>query len=102
MNEGWICPRCSKVNAPDVKACDCESDEELKKSNDDIKDILAWDEDLEKYFDNHRYISKWPEPIIPYYPDWTYRPYWPWPYYYGPIYTTCTGEAIGVGGGHIK
>lgn len=24
MNEGWICPRCSKVHAPDVKACSCK------------------------------------------------------------------------------
>ena len=23
MNEGWICPRCRKVNAPDVKECSC-------------------------------------------------------------------------------
>lgn len=22
-NTGWICPRCRKVNAPDVKQCDC-------------------------------------------------------------------------------
>jgi len=21
---GWLCPRCKKVNAPDVKQCDCE------------------------------------------------------------------------------
>lgn len=23
MNEGWICPRCNKVNAPFIKQCDC-------------------------------------------------------------------------------
>jgi hypothetical protein len=21
---GWLCPRCGKVNAPDVKQCDCK------------------------------------------------------------------------------
>lgn len=26
MNEGWICPRCRKSNAPDVKSCDCSDD----------------------------------------------------------------------------
>lgn len=26
MNEGWICPRCRKSNAPDVKSCDCGDD----------------------------------------------------------------------------
>ena len=25
MNIGWICPRCGKVNAPDVKQCDCDN-----------------------------------------------------------------------------
>ena len=26
MKEGWICPRCGKVNAPFVEQCTCESD----------------------------------------------------------------------------
>ena len=26
MNEGWICPRCGKVNAPFVGWCDCKPD----------------------------------------------------------------------------
>lgn len=24
MKEGWICPRCGKVNAPFIPSCDCE------------------------------------------------------------------------------
>ena len=24
MKEGWICPRCGKVNAPFVPSCDCK------------------------------------------------------------------------------
>ena len=23
MKEGWICPRCGKVNAPFIASCDC-------------------------------------------------------------------------------
>lgn len=25
MKEGWICPRCGKVNAPFMPSCDCTS-----------------------------------------------------------------------------
>lgn len=25
MKEGWICPRCGKVNAPFMMSCDCKS-----------------------------------------------------------------------------
>lgn len=25
-NTGWICPRCGKVNAPDIKQCSCSGD----------------------------------------------------------------------------
>ena len=28
-NYGWICPRCGKVKAPDVKECDCKPEEPL-------------------------------------------------------------------------
>ena len=70
MNKGWICPRCDKVNAPNVKSCDCKSDEKLKQP-DDI-------EELKKLFDNPKDIPKWPEPIVvpyyPYYPDRICRP----------------------------
>lgn len=24
MNTGWLCPRCTKSNAPSVKSCDCQ------------------------------------------------------------------------------
>lgn len=24
--EGWICPKCKRVNSPDVKTCDCVPD----------------------------------------------------------------------------
>lgn len=26
MKEGWICPRCGKINAPFIASCDCKSD----------------------------------------------------------------------------
>jgi hypothetical protein len=79
MNEGWICSRCKKVNAPDVKQCDC------KQENDDFEELK-------------KYLGK-PEPVPQYYPDWTYRPYPYWPYY--PCYpwyyyittTTTAGQA---------
>ena len=76
MNEGWICPRCNKVNAPDVKACDC-------------KDIRDYFEELKEYFPKP--IDPPFYPIHPDYPDWKYRPYW----YYYPwyVYTTTTGGA---------
>ncbi len=80
MNEGWICPRCQKVNAPDVKACDCKYEES----------------DIEKL---KKLMPKQPEPATPfcpqYYPDWIYRPYHPYaPYWF--IYTTSTGDTIGL------
>lgn len=27
MEEGWVCPRCGKVNAPFIASCDCKFDE---------------------------------------------------------------------------
>ena len=27
MQEGWLCPRCKKVNAPWVPHCDCKSED---------------------------------------------------------------------------
>jgi len=26
MKEGWLCPRCEKVNSPDIVQCLCEPD----------------------------------------------------------------------------
>jgi hypothetical protein len=25
IRKGWICPRCGKVHAPDIKTCDCKN-----------------------------------------------------------------------------
>jgi len=59
MNEGWLCPRCGKVNAPDVKECGCG------------KDVKPLDiEKMKKWFDNPKDIPKYPI----YYPDMAYRP----------------------------
>lgn len=30
VNKGWECPRCKKINAPDVKHCDCTKTEETQ------------------------------------------------------------------------
>jgi len=51
MNEGWVCPRCGKVNAPDVKWCDCKNEPEPTPQRSDPRDGPA------------------------YYPDWIYSPY---------------------------
>lgn len=32
MKEGWICPRCGKVNAPFIGWCDCKSDEVISNA----------------------------------------------------------------------
>lgn len=36
-NEGWECPRCNKINAPDIKECDCVKRE--SKSENSMQDI---------------------------------------------------------------
>lgn len=33
MKEGWICPRCGKVNAPFIGWCDCKSDEVISNAS---------------------------------------------------------------------
>lgn len=41
MKEGWICPRCGKVNAPFIEQCTCKSDS-LTTSNFDIDCVHDW------------------------------------------------------------
>lgn len=33
MKEGWICPRCGKVNAPFIASCDCKPDKVVSNAN---------------------------------------------------------------------
>ena len=33
MKEGWICPRCGKVNAPFIVSCDCKPDGPFSNAN---------------------------------------------------------------------
>ena len=33
MKEGWICPRCGKVNAPFIGWCDCKPDEQVSNAD---------------------------------------------------------------------
>lgn len=40
MKEGWVCPRCGKVNAPFIKSCDCKPDEAM--SNADSECPCGW------------------------------------------------------------
>lgn len=41
MKEGWICPRCGKVNAPFIGWCDCKPDEAI--SNADSECPCGWE-----------------------------------------------------------
>ena len=48
MKEGWICPRCKKVNAPFIPSCDCQWEDKshgLKNTNltDCIKGFHQWE-----------------------------------------------------------
>lgn len=33
MKEGWICPRCKKVNAPFIPSCDCQENNRTNYAN---------------------------------------------------------------------
>lgn len=33
MQEGWICPRCGRVNAPFMPNCDCKPDEAISNAD---------------------------------------------------------------------
>lgn len=37
-NKGWECPRCYKINSPEVKSCDCVKTEDNDK---DDKQLLV-------------------------------------------------------------
>ena len=91
MNEGWMCSRCKKVNAPYQKqcACGCEDKEEYK--SDCLKDIEELKRKLEE--EQKRYVPYYPyryQHWFEWYPDWTYRPYWP---YAAPYIVTYTSDS---------
>lgn len=47
MKEGWICPRCGKVNAPFISQCSCESNNSTTSNFDaDCADDWIWDGDI--------------------------------------------------------
>ena len=41
MKEGWICPRCGKVNAPFIGQCTCKSNS-TTTSNFDVDCVHDW------------------------------------------------------------
>ena len=38
---GWICPRCEKVNAPDVRQCDCKPGDKATVSESDMPTVTT-------------------------------------------------------------
>lgn len=43
MKEGWICPRCKKVNAPFTPFCDCKEKYYTNKATDCINGKHQWE-----------------------------------------------------------
>ena len=52
MNEGWLCPRCSKINAPFVSQCNCVPDRISVKLPDTGSYTTAVPENFTKQPDN--------------------------------------------------
>lgn len=47
MKEGWICPRCGKVNAPFISQCTCKSNNPATSNFDaNCADGWIWDDDI--------------------------------------------------------
>jgi hypothetical protein len=73
MNEGWVCPKCGRVNSPTVVACPCS----LTKPGETIS-IPPSDQP--------------PNTCYPYYPYKWYYPYYGW-YYISPV---CSSQNLVV------
>ena len=39
MQEGWLCPRCGRVNAPFVNYCECKADDKNDKNEESLKNL---------------------------------------------------------------
>jgi len=70
MNEGWICPRCKKVNAPDVKQCNCDKNIEVKVDEIDFEEVKKF---LDKERDKEKQHVPWR--IGGTHPMWIYKQY---------------------------
>ena len=51
MQEGWLCPRCGRINAPFVNYCGCKADDKQDKSE-EIAKTLKENKVLEKILDD--------------------------------------------------
>jgi len=43
MKEGWICPRCGRVNAPFIGQCTCKSNNLSMSNLEEVDCIHDWD-----------------------------------------------------------
>lgn len=43
MKEGWICPRCKKVNAPFTPSCDCQENDYTNTATDCFNGNHQWE-----------------------------------------------------------